>query len=117
MSRIQNNLNGLWHSCVLRAGIPANEKRIKGYVDRSLMLVTALPVIGYDKLSKIALDNDLTLKDAVLKLGFVSERSSIASSIRRSGPPVRCKGQLSDVLVTDPISENAYESAKKGESR
>lgn len=118
MSRIQNNCNSLWHSCVLRAGIPANEKRIKEYVDRSLMLVTALsPVIGYDKLSKIALDNDLTLKDAALKLGFVSERSSIASSIRRSGPPVRCKGQLSDVLVTDPISENAYESAKKGESR
>ena len=111
MSRIQNNCNSLWHSCVLRAGIPAN-------VDRSLMLVTALsPVIGYDKLSKIALDNALALKDAALKLGFVSERSSIASSIRRSGPPVRCKGQLSDVLVTDPISENAYESAKKGESR
>jgi fumarate hydratase class II len=35
-----------------------------GYVDRSLMLVTALsPVIGYDKASKIAhyaIDNDLT---------------------------------------------------------
>jgi fumarate hydratase class II len=41
------------------------------------MLVTALaPVIGYDKASKIAhyaLDNDLTLKDAALKLGFISE--------------------------------------------
>jgi fumarate hydratase, class II len=41
------------------------------------MLVTALsPVIGYDKASKIAhyaLDNDLTLKQAALKLGFVSE--------------------------------------------
>jgi fumarate hydratase class II len=45
-------------------------------VDRSLMLVTALsPVIGYDKASKIAhfaMDNDLTLKDAALKLGFVT---------------------------------------------
>jgi len=33
-------------------------------------------VIGYDKASKIAhyaMDNDLTLKDAALKLGFVSE--------------------------------------------
>jgi len=43
----------------------------------SLMLVTALsPVIGYDKASKIAhyaMDNDLTLRDAALKLGFVSE--------------------------------------------
>jgi fumarate hydratase class II len=41
------------------------------------MLVTALsPVIGYDKASKIAhhaIDNDLTLKDAALKLGFISE--------------------------------------------
>ena len=41
------------------------------------MLVTALsPVIGYDKSSKIAhyaLDNDLTLKEAALKLGFVTE--------------------------------------------
>jgi fumarate hydratase class II len=38
--------------------------------------VTALsPVIGYDKASKIAHyanDNDLTLKAAALKLGFVS---------------------------------------------
>ena len=41
------------------------------------MLVTALsPVIGYDKASKIAhyaLDNDLTLKEAALKLGLVTE--------------------------------------------
>ena len=40
------------------------------------MLVTALaPVIGYDKASKIAheaTDHDLTLKDAALKLGYVS---------------------------------------------
>src|SRR5271165_3303143 len=54
-----------------------NLKKIKEYVDRSLMLVTALaPVIGYDKASKIAhyaMDNDLTLKDAALKLGFVTQ--------------------------------------------
>ena len=52
-------------------------KKIKDYVERSLMLVTALArVIGYDKASKIAhyaMDNDLTLKAAALKLGFVSE--------------------------------------------
>ena len=61
----------------LVAGTKPNLKKIKEYVDRSLMLVTALaPVIGYDKASKIAhyaMDNDLTLKDAALKLGFVSE--------------------------------------------
>jgi fumarate hydratase, class II len=58
-------------------GTRPNLKKIKEYVDRSLMLVTALaPVIGYDKASKIAhyaMDNDLTLKAAALKLGFVSE--------------------------------------------
>jgi fumarate hydratase class II len=59
-------------------GTRPNAKKIKEYVDRSLMLVTALaPVIGYDKASKIAhyaMDNDLTLKAAALKLGFVTEQ-------------------------------------------
>ena len=58
-------------------GTKPNLKKIKEYVDRSLMLVTALaPVIGYDKASKIAhhaMDHDLTLKAAALKLGFVTE--------------------------------------------
>src|SRR6267378_1736757 len=58
-------------------GTRPNEKKIAEYVERSLMLVTALaPVIGYDMASKIAhyaMDNDLTLKAAALKLGFVSE--------------------------------------------
>ena len=58
-------------------GTKPNLKKINEYVERSLMLVTALsPVIGYDKASKIAhyaMDNDLTLKEAALKLGFVGE--------------------------------------------
>jgi fumarate hydratase, class II len=58
-------------------GTKPNLKKIETDVDRSLMLVTALaPVIGYDKASQIAhyaMDNDLTLKEAALKLGFVSE--------------------------------------------
>jgi fumarate hydratase, class II len=58
-------------------GTRPNLKRVKEYVDRSLMLVTALaPVIGYDKASKIAhhaMDKDMTLKEAALDLGFVSE--------------------------------------------
>jgi fumarate hydratase class II len=58
-------------------GTRPNSKKIKEYVNRSLMLVTALvPVIGYDKASKIAhfaMDHDLTLKEAALKLGFVTE--------------------------------------------
>jgi fumarate hydratase class II len=59
-------------------GAQPNRRKIAEYVERSLMLVTALsPVIGYDKASQIAhyaLDNDLTLKQAALKLGFVTER-------------------------------------------
>src|SRR5437660_3047159 len=58
-------------------GTKPNLNKIAEYVARSLMLVTALaPVIGYDKASKIAhyaMDNDLTLKAAALKLGFVTE--------------------------------------------
>jgi fumarate hydratase class II len=58
-------------------GTQPNLKKINGYVERSLMLVTALvPVIGYDKASKIAhhaMDNDLTLKSAAMEFGFVTD--------------------------------------------
>jgi fumarate hydratase class II len=58
-------------------GTKPNLKKINEYVERSLMLVTALaPVIGYDKASKIAhhaMTNDLTLKAAALQLGYVTE--------------------------------------------
>jgi len=58
-------------------GTRPNRKKIAEYVERSLMLVTALaPVIGYDKASQIAhhaLEHDLTLKRAALELGFVDE--------------------------------------------
>ncbi|MFM7361405.1 MAG: class II fumarate hydratase [Cyanobium sp.] len=58
-------------------GAEPNHKQIDAFLQRSLMLVTALsPVIGYDQASKVAhyaLDNDLTLKEAALKLDVVSE--------------------------------------------
>ncbi len=58
-------------------GTQPNRKKITEYVDRSLMLVTALaPLIGYDKASRIAhhaMDHDLTLKEAALGLGYVTE--------------------------------------------
>ena len=58
-------------------GTKPNLKKIREHVERSLMLVTALsPIIGYDKASKIArcaMDKDLKLKGAALKLGFVTE--------------------------------------------
>jgi fumarate hydratase class II len=57
-------------------GIEPNLKQINKFLDRSLMLVTALsPVIGYDEASKLAhyaLDHDLTLKEAALQLGAVN---------------------------------------------
>jgi fumarate hydratase class II len=58
-------------------GIRADEKRIQGLMERSLMLVTALaPKIGYDnaaKVAKTAHHNGTTLKEEAVKLGFVSE--------------------------------------------
>ena len=60
-------------------------KAITTYVERSLMLVTALaPVIGYDRASQIAhhaLEHSLTLKQASLALGLITEATSTALSI------------------------------------
>jgi fumarate hydratase class II len=77
----------------LIVGTKPNRKRIAEYVERSLMLVTALsPVIGYDKASHIAhyaLDNDLTLKQAALKLGYVTEDEfdRAVDPVKTSTPP------------------------------
>jgi fumarate hydratase class II len=58
-------------------GTEPNLKQIDRFVQQSLMLVTALsPEIGHDKASEIAHyanDHELTLKEAALKLGYVSE--------------------------------------------
>lgn len=57
--------------------LTANEKRIKQYVENSLMLVTALaPKIGYDKSAEIAhkaYHEDTNLLEACLALGYLSE--------------------------------------------
>jgi len=58
-------------------GLEPNRQKIAADVERSLMLVTALsPVLGYDKASRIAhyaLEHDLPLKEAALKLGLITE--------------------------------------------
>jgi fumarate hydratase class II len=58
-------------------GIQPNLDKIKYYVDNTLMLVTALnPHIGYDNAAKIAKHahkNNLTLKQAALELGLLTE--------------------------------------------
>jgi fumarate hydratase class II len=78
---ITNSITLLTDGCTnfrrfLVEGTKPNLKKINEYVERSLMLVTALsPVIGYDRASKIAhyaMDKDLTLKAAALELGFVT---------------------------------------------
>ena len=57
-------------------GLEPNLQQIQAFVDRSLMLVTALtPRIGYEKASAIAQhahEQGLTLKDAALDLGHIS---------------------------------------------
>ena len=57
-------------------GTRPNLEKIQEYVDRSLMLVTALtPILGYDKASQIAhhaMHYNLTLREAALQLGFVN---------------------------------------------
>jgi fumarate hydratase class II len=57
-------------------GIQANRETIERYVHNSLMLVTALaPKIGYDnaaKVAKTAHKEHISLREAALKLGFVT---------------------------------------------
>jgi fumarate hydratase, class II len=60
--------------CVV--GIAANGARIRGLMEQSLMLVTALvPAIGYDRAAQIAKRahaNGTTLREEAVRLGFVT---------------------------------------------
>ena len=62
-------------NCIV--GIQPNEKKIHENLYNSLMLVTALnPHIGYDNASKIAkeaYEKNITLKQAAVDLGFLTE--------------------------------------------
>ncbi|MBR5233204.1 MAG: class II fumarate hydratase [Clostridia bacterium] len=75
LNLLSDAMNSFCDNCV--SGITVNEDKMKEYLDRSLMLVTCLtPVIGYDKAAeaaKFAHKNGITLKDAVLSLGLLSE--------------------------------------------
>lgn len=57
-------------------GVEPNEKKLKGYIEESLMLVTALnPIIGYDnaaKIAKYAHAKGLNLKQAALELKLMT---------------------------------------------
>lgn len=58
-------------------GIKPNKKKIKENLEQSLMLVTALnPHIGYEnaaKVAKLAFKENITLKEAAVKLKFMTE--------------------------------------------
>jgi len=59
------------------SGLRANREKMRENLHRSLMLVTALsPRIGYEnaaKVAKKAYDDDMSLKDACVALGFLSK--------------------------------------------
>jgi fumarate hydratase, class II len=78
---VTNSITLLTDSCTsfrkfLIEGTRPNLRKIQEDVDRSLMLVTALsPAIGYDKAAQVAhyaMDHDVTLREAALKLGYVT---------------------------------------------
>jgi fumarate hydratase class II len=60
----------------LGVGMKPDRQQIDAFLHRSLMLITALtPAIGYDKAARIAhlaQGQGLTLKEAALKLGYLS---------------------------------------------
>ncbi len=62
-------------NCVL--GIRANEQKMNDNLNSSLMLVTALsPAVGYEnaaKIAKLAFDEDISLKEASLRIGLLTE--------------------------------------------
>ena len=70
---ISSAINNFIEKCLI--GIRPNLERISELLEKSLMLVTALaPHIGYDKAAKIAMTahkENLTLKEAAAKLGFI----------------------------------------------
>ena len=72
---LSDAITSFTENCV--KGIKANEEKMKENLNSSLMLVTALsPVIGYEKSAKVALlakNENITLKEACLKLGYLSE--------------------------------------------
>jgi fumarate hydratase class II len=67
-------MNSFVDHCVV--GIEINRETIDHYVHNSLMLVTALaPKIGYDnaaKVAKTAHHENSNLKEAAIKLGFLT---------------------------------------------
>ncbi|MBQ8076670.1 MAG: class II fumarate hydratase, partial [Oscillospiraceae bacterium] len=72
---LSESIQAFTANCV--RGIRANSEKMQQNLTRSLMLVTALnPMIGYEnaaKTAKLSYDENISLKEACLKLGFMTE--------------------------------------------
>ena len=78
MNSIRTMTDSMQSFCAnLIDGMEPNRERIKGHLENSLMLVTALsPAIGYEKSAVIAHnahEKGITLKESAMALGLVSE--------------------------------------------
>ena len=73
---LSESLDSFRERCI--CGLKADRTRMKEYLDRSLMLVTALnPVIGYEKaasVAELAYREGLDLRTACLQLGYLGEQ-------------------------------------------
>ena len=73
---LSDGINSFNNNCV--SGIKAKRDKMESNLNNSLMLVTCLsPVIGYENAAACAHKayvEDKTLKEAVLELGFLSEK-------------------------------------------
>jgi len=71
---LSESINSFNDHCVI--GIKANREKMRENLEQSLMLVTALnPYIGYEnaaKTAKLAYSEKMSLKEACVKLGFLS---------------------------------------------
>ena len=72
---LSDSINSFRKNCLV--GIKPNLKNINNHLNNSLMLVTALnKSIGYDNsatIAKLAYKENLTLKEAAMKLNIISE--------------------------------------------
>ena len=73
---LSDSIKSFVKKCII--GLEVNKKNIDNNLENSLMLVTALnPKIGYDKsaeIAKLAYKQDTSLKEAAIKLGYLSEK-------------------------------------------
>jgi len=73
---LTDGISSFTKRCVV--GIKANDTVMKNNMDKSLMTVTCLsPIIGYENaanVAKKAFAENITLKEACLKLGYLSEK-------------------------------------------